>query len=428
MTALGQHEIVALFLSVAVLLGTARSLGELFSKYRQPVIIGEILAGILLGPTVLGSIAPEFSAWLLPSTGNAPVILQGFMMLSVALLLLLAGLDVDLSLVLRQGRAALLTSSMGFIFPWVVGFAAALLAPTLLGQPDSGGQTLVFALFFGTALTISALPVIAKTLMDLNLYKSKVGMVIMTSAMIDDLAGWILFSVILAVWGATGLHETNIGLIIVLTLGFTGLILTVGRRVIDRALQWRQQYLRGPGGGLSLVLVLACICAAATEAIGIHALFGAFLVGVAIGDSRHLGQQTREAIRMFVLCFFAPIYFASIGLRANFTANFDLVLIVTVFALGCIGKILGCGWGAYWGGLTRREALAVGFGMNARGMMAIVFGALAFQHGLIEEKMLVALILMAVATSMLGGPAMEWSLGRQRSRTEPQLAEKKVAS
>lgn len=428
MTALGQHEIVAFFLSLALLLGTARVLGELFSKYGQPAIVGELLAGILVGPTVFGYIYPEFSAWLLPATGKVPLVLGGFTLLSVALLLLLAGIEVDLPLVLGQGRTALLTSSMGFIVPWVTGFTAALLAPTLFGQSDDSGRKIMFALFFGTALTISAMPVIAKTLMDLNLYRSKIGMIVMASAMIDDLAGWLLFSVILAVWGAQASHGTSVGLIIVLTLGFAGLMLTVGRWMIDRALRWRQQYLGGTGGGLSIALTLACICAAATEAIGIHALFGAFLVGVAIGDSRHLGKQTREAIKMFVLSFFAPIYFASIGLRVNFAAHFDLLLVVTVFALGCVGKILGSGLGAYWGGADKHEALAVGFGMNARGMMQIVFGTLAFQHGLIEERMFVAFVIMAVATSMLGGPGILWSLGRSRPSTEPHAVGKEVAS
>lgn len=426
MKALGSHEIVTFFLSIAFLLGVTRGLGELFLKYRQPVIVGEILGGILLGPTVLGYVAPEFSARLLPNTGNAPVVLEGFMVLSVAFLLLMAGLDVDLSLVWRQGRTILLASSMGFILPWVIGFSAAIVAPALLGQPDDGGHSIVFALFFGTALTISSLPVIAKALMDLNLFKSKAGMVIVTSAMIDDLAGWIVFSVVLAIGGTMSSSRPNIWLTVVMTVGFAMLMLTVGRWAIDRALKWRQRHLAGPGGGLGMVLVLTCICAAATEAIGVHAIFGAFLLGVAVGDSKHLGQQTRESIKIFVLCFFAPIYLASIGLRANFTAHFDLPLIMAVLLLGCAGKILGGACGAYWGGMTKREMFAVGFGMSATGIMQIVVGTVAFQHGLIGEKMLVAFVIMAVVTSMLSGPAIEWSLGRRRPATQPKAVGEEI--
>ena len=410
------QDIITFFLGLAVLLGVARAVGELALRYRQPVIVGEIFGGILLGPAVFGYVAPEFSGWLLPITGGASTVFEGLTVLSAALLLLVAGLEVELSLIWRQGRGVLSTSLMGFVLPFGVGFAAVWLFPGSIGQQHIGADQRLFALFFGTALTISALPVIAKTLMDLNLFKSRVGMVVMAAAMLDDLVGWIFFSVLLGLSSAGGLSGMNIGWTIGLTIGFTVLLLTAGRGAANRVLPWVRERLTWPGGVLGFVLVSALAGAAATEAIGIHAVFGAFLVGIAIGDSKQLDEKTRDIVKQFVLNFFAPLYFVSIGLKVNFAAHFDVALIMLVLALGCLSKVVGSGLGAYWGGFGKREALAVGFGMNARGMMQIIFGTLAFEHGLIGESMLVAFVVMALVTSVLAGPMMERFMGQRRQQ------------
>jgi Kef-type K+ transport system membrane component KefB len=183
--------------------------------------------------------------------------------------------------------------------------------------------------------------------------------------------------------------------------------LVVGRWVINRVLPWIQKNLSWPGGVLSISLGFCFLGAAFTEYIGLHAILGAFIVGIALGDSVHLQEREREIIHQFVTNVFAPLFFVSIGLRVNFITNFDWQLVTLVMFLAVVCKVFGASLGAYMGGLTKRESLAVGFGLNARGAMEIILGTLALNAGLIDEKMFVALVVMALFTSMISGPLMK---------------------
>jgi len=258
-------------------------------------------------------------------------------------------------------------------------------------------------LFFGTAMAISALPVITRILMDLNIFKTKVGMIIIAAAIFDDLTGWLIFSLILSMLGQEG-EVTHIGYTISLIIGFGLFMLIIGKRLINRALPWIQTKLSWPGGVLSICLGFCFLGAAFTEAIGLHAILGAFIMGIAFGDSVHLHEKAREIIHQFVTNVFAPLFFVAIGLKVNFIENFDLPLVLLVLFLAVCCKIFGASLGGYLGGLTKRESLAVGFGLNARGAMEIILGTLALNVGLIDSKMFVALVVMALVTSIISGP------------------------
>src|SRR5580692_2061397 len=193
---LSQHDVMTMFLALAVLLGTAKLAGELMHKLGQPAVLGEILAGILLGPTMLGHFNPQIYAFLFPGTGTMPIVLETVTTIGVVFFLLTAGLEIDLRSIFRQGKSALLVSIFGVAFPFASGVLAASAFPRYMGA-EAGANPVIFALFVGTALSISALPVIAKILMDLNLLRTEMGTVIISSAMFDDLVGWILFSFVL---------------------------------------------------------------------------------------------------------------------------------------------------------------------------------------------------------------------------------------
>jgi Kef-type K+ transport system membrane component KefB len=399
-----QH-ITVMFLSLGILLGVARLLGELAQRWRQPAVLGELLAGILLGQTILGSIAPEISAFLFPLHGPSAIALETIATLAIVLFLMVAGIEVDLSTIWRQGKVGLRVGIASMIIPFLCGLAAAWLAPRFLGRhPDA--DPFIFALFFAIAMSISALPVIAKTLMDMNLYRSDLGMVVISAAIFNDLAGWIVFAVVLGLMGAPSGNVHNITLTITLTLAFAGAMLTAGRWLIHKVLPFVQAYSRWPGGELSFTLTLAILAAAFTEWIGIHAIFGAFLVGVAVGDSSHLRERTRVIIEQFVSFIFAPVFFASIGLKVNFLTHFDGPLVLTVLVIACVCKLAGGTLGARWGGMPSRESWAVGFAMNSRGAMEIILGLLALEAGIIPQRLFVALVIMAIVTSMMSGPAM----------------------
>jgi Kef-type K+ transport system membrane component KefB len=412
---LGHADVVHLLVQLSIMLVMGRLFAEVFRKLNQPAVIGEIIAGILLGPTVLGMLQPEWFEALYPHNAAAGVVLTGFVQVAVIMLLFIAGLEVDLHIVVQQGRQALTTSMFGLIIPFSIGFIFPYFFPTFFGIADANGR-LTFALFMGTAMAITALPVIVRILMDLNLFKSKMGLLVVASAMVDDLVGWIIFSVILGLIGKkTGEHMPLFNTII-LTIGFAAFMLTIGRGLLNRLLPWINRKMAWPGGVLSVSLALCFLAGAFTEYIGIHAIFGSFIMGVALGDSEHFSERAKEIVHQFINNIFAPLFFVSIGLRVNFFLNFDLGLTLIILAIAFTGKIVGSGLGTRLGGFSWKESLAAGFGMNARGAMEIILGLIALENGLINEKVFVSLVIMALITSMTSGPLMKWSLARKWER------------
>lgn len=415
MSHLAPHELLTLFLALGVLLGAARLLGQIAQWLHQPAILGEMLAGIVLGPTVLGHCAPRAFEALFPATGPNAVALDAITNLAIVLFLLVAGMEVDLSTIWRQGLVAFKVGLGSVIVPFGLGLTAAWTAPQLLGR-TSDADPVIFALFFGTAMSISALPVIIKTLFDLDMYRTDLGMIVVSAAVLNDVLGWTVFAVILGMLEGPHSDRFSPAVTIGLTLVFAGLVLTVGRWLNHKLLPYLQAYTPSPSGVLGYAMTLALLGAALTEWIGIHAIFGSFLVGIAIGDSSHLRERTRFIIDQFVSFIFAPVFFASIGLKVNFVDHFHWPLVLTVLLIACAGKLIGALLGAKWSRIPPREAWALGFAMNARGAMEIILGLLALQARLIDDRLFVALIVTAIATSAVSGPAMQRILGHRRPR------------
>ncbi len=419
--ALAAGDMVRLLAALAVLLFSARLLGETARRLGQAPVLGEIIAGIALGPTILGRAAPGAFEWLFPASGSVSLVRESIAGLALVWFMFAAGLEVDLSTVLRRGRAALWVSLAGIVVPFAVGFGAAAVAPDLFGREgDVSDRT--FALMLATAVAISALPVIARTLLDLDLYRTDFGALVIAAAVINDLLGWLIFASLLALVQADGGGATvgaaglQLPLVLVGVLAFAALVLTLGRWLLDRALPHVQVWASFPAGGLGLGLSLALAGAALTEALGVHAIFGAFLVGVALGDSRHLRERTRSTIEQFVGGGMAPIFFATIGLTTDFAAAFDPLLCALVLAIACVGKIGGGLLGSRLAGLARREALATGIALNARGAMEIILGLVALRAGLIGERLYVALVVMALVTSLMCPPLLRAILKPPRKR------------
>jgi Kef-type K+ transport system membrane component KefB len=407
-------EQVAIFLlSISLMLFMAKLFGELFTKIKQPAIIGEIIAGVILGPTILGNISPEIFNLLFPSDNILKIALDGITTLAVVLLLLVSGLEVDLSIVLKYRRTAIATSVIGIIVPFVMGFVISYLSPEFMGltNPD---MRVVFSLFIGTAIAISSLPVIAKILIDLKIFKTQIGFIIISAAMLNDIIGWLIFSVILGMTGQSE-HGFTFTETLFLTIIFLFVVLLFVRRLTNKAIPWIQEKLTFPGGILNFILILGFVGAAFTEFIGIHAILGAFILGIAIGDSAHLKEGTREVIQQFITNIFAPLFFVSIGLRVNFIDNFELPIVLVLLVIAFVGKVTGCSLGARLGGLKKNDALAVGFGMSSSGAMGIIIGLLALQYGLIQGNVFVGLVIMALFTSMTSAPLMNFFLKRKYS-------------
>ncbi len=419
------EQITTFLLSISIMLFAAKLLGELFIKFKQPAIIGEILAGILLGPTILGLISPSTFNFLFPQNNEIKVALDGITNIAVIMLLLVSGLEVDLSIVIKHRKTAVSTSIIGIIIPFILGFGITYFFPNLMGLLAAEDR-IVFALFIGTAIAISSLPVIAKILMDLKIFKTQIGFIIISAAMLNDLIGWLIFSVILGMIGANS-HGLTFTETLIYTLLFVVFMLLVGRKIINKFLPWIQNKLSFPGSVLNFILILGFLGAAFTEFIGVHAILGAFIVGIAIGDSVHLKENTREIVQQFITNIFAPLFFVSIGLQVNFIANFNIVIVLVLLILALAGKVIGCSLGARIGGLKKNESLAVGFGMSSSGAMGIIIGLLALQFGLIHEEVFVGLVIMALFTSIASAPMMNYFLKQgDKTKLEYLLKEKFV--
>ncbi len=404
---MNEHDVLGFLLALAVLLGAARLLGELARAVGLPLVVGEIAAGILVGETGLGRLSPRTYAFFF-AKGTPQAMIGAYTSLAVVLLLVVAGLEVDLGIVKRRGKSALLVSVLGMVMPLAGGWALGHLVPDDLVPPE---RRHLFALFMGVALSISALPVIAKTLLDLGLFKTDVGLLVMTAAMVNDLVGWIAFSVLLGPMRGGEMDLARTGVTVALALGFAAASLVLGRPLVDRALALLdRQPEAAPGRILSFVIVVAVLGASVTQAIGIHAVLGGFIVGVTIAESPRLRERTRQTVTQFVTNVFAPVFFASVALRVDFLKSLDVGLCLSVFAIASVAKVIGCGVGARLSGLPMRESWAIGFGLNARGAMEIILALLARDAGLVDDRVFVALVTMAIGTSLVAGPMMKWLL------------------
>lgn len=402
---MSEHDGVVFLLSLAALLGVARLLGELARSLGLPAVVGELSAGLLLGKTLMGRALPDAFAFLFPS-GAPKIMLGAYNTVAVVLLLVVAGLEVELGVVKRRGRTAALVSLLGIVVPLAGGALLGMLLPASF-LPDADRREL-FAMFLGVALSISAMPVIAKTLLDLGLFKTDIGLLVMTAAMLDDLIGWVAFSVLLAPMHGTSVELSHVVKTLGLATAFVLACLILGRPLVDRALaRIELQAELAPGRILSLLIVLAILGAACMQGLGIHAALGGFVIGVMVGDSPRLRERTRHTVQQFVTNIFAPVFFASAALRVDFVSNFVPLLCIVIFVVATLAKLLGCTIGARVTGLTWRESFAVGFGLNARGAMEIILALLAREAGLIDDRIFVALVTMALGTSVLAGPMMK---------------------
>ncbi|CAN5677366.1 hypothetical protein BH11BAC1_BH11BAC1_10930 [soil metagenome] len=411
MQTLSHSDVVVLFTSISIMLLASRMFAELGKKIKIPIVMGEMILGVILGPSIVGNLFPEFFDHFFPETGNVAISMNAITQISVVMLLFVAGMEVQLPVVLKQGKLALYTSLTSLAIPFTIGFLVAWLRPDIF-QLQSEGSHLLLSVFFGTAMAITALPVIARILMDMKMFRTKLGMLIMAAAMFNDLIGWLIFSIVLAMMDHRGVGS-DLGLTIIYVLAFGAFMLTIGRKLLSKSLPYIQTKLSWPGGVLSFSLGLCFICAAFTEGMGVHAIFGAFIMGIALGDSVHLHERAREIIHQFVTNIFAPLFFVSIGLHVNFIEHFNLQLILLVLLIASVGKITGAGIGAYMGGLNFRKSLAVGFGMNARGAMEILLGTIAFKAGIIQADLFVALIVMALLTSISSAPLIKWAIQKE---------------
>lgn len=407
---LTHDEQVAMLVSLLCMLGLGRLLGELAMRLKQPCVLGEILAGVLLGKTVLGRAWPAAWKFLFnPDSPNGIAVIR-IGTLAVTFFMLVAGIEMSLNTVMRRIKQSVVVSAGGIIVPFVAGFLLAYFTYSKF-DPPATVKRFNFAFIIGVAMSITALPIVAKTLRDLHLYRTDMGMTVMAAATIDDLLGWALFAVSISISGGTSHGPGLIPALVLLPVFVVGMLI-IGRWIFNLILPWVQAYLSWPGGVFGFIGTVSLASASFAQYIGVHSTLGAFMTGVALGDSMHLRDKTRGTLDQFVSFLFVPIYFTGIALNVDFISHFDPLIVFSVLAVACVGKLVGSFSASRLAGLTNRESLAVCVCMNARGAVEIILANVALENKLIKEPVFVALVIMAISTSMLPGPLLVRILGR----------------
>lgn len=421
------HSLLVFLLQVGLLLAAALLLGRLASRVGMPAVVGELFAGVLFGPTVLGHGAPRLSAWLIPRADTQFHLLDAVGQIGVVLLVGVTGVEVDLGLVRRRRATALRVGFAGLAIPLALGVAAGFAAPgSLLSGTTTRG---VFALFVGVAMCVSALPVIAKTLSDMKLLHRNIGQLTIAAGVVDDVVGWLILSIVSAM-AVTGLHGRSVGLSLAYLAAVLAFAATVGRPLIRAALSWAGR--SGEGGPTIAVAVLTMVLGAATtQAMGLEAAFGAFLAGLLIGSAGGVELATLAPLRSVVMAVFAPLFFATAGLRVDLTVlRHPAALLVTAAALAIAvaGKFTGAFLGALTSRLSRWEALALGAGMNARGVIQIVVATVGLRVGVLNTETYTIVILVAITTSMMAPPILRFATSRIAQTDEEETRRRRLAT
>jgi Kef-type K+ transport system membrane component KefB len=401
-------ELLIFLLQIGALLVTALILGRLATRVKLPAVVGELLAGVVLGPTVFGHLAPGAWTWMFPADVNQAHMTDAVAQIGLLLLVGLTGAQLDLGPIRRRGTTAMTVSLAGLLIPLAGGVAVGLLLPVALVAPSTDRPT--FAMFLGVAMCVSAIPVIAKTLMDMRLMHRNVGQLTLAAGMVDDAVGWFLLSVVSAM--ATGaVHGWSVALTVAQLFAFVALAALIGRPLVRGAfkLAGRSEE-AGPTVAVAVAVVLAG--AATTHALGLEAAFGAFVAGALIGvpgTSRVIPAGRLGSLRTFVMWVAAPIFLATAGLRMDLTVLGDPIVLLAalvVLAVAILGKFAGAYLGGRLSRLSGRECLALGAGMNARGVVEVVVALAGLRLGVLTTAMYTVIVLVAIVTSLMAPPLL----------------------
>lgn len=396
-------DILLLLSQIAGILVAARLVGRAVALVGQPRVVGEMLAGIMLGPSLLGRVAPEVSSVLFPHSSLG--FLSALSQIGLVFFMFLVGLELDLKLLRGQGRAAVITSHASIITPLFLGVCLAVfLYPRL--SDDSVGFT-AFALFLGAAMSVTAFPVLARMLAERGMLKTRLGSVTIAAAAVDDVTAWCILAIVIVIARTT---EATVP-IPVMVVG-TGVYVAVMLTVVRWALRWLERAFQRSGGLsqdiVSIVVFFVLASAWVTERLGVHAVFGAFLAGVVMPRDDQLVRPLLDRFHDLMVILFLPLFFAFTGLRTSVAlitgdlwAFCALIIVVAV-----VGKLGGSALAARTSGMSWRESWAIGTLMNTRGLMELVVLNVGLDIGVISPALFAMMVLMALVTTFLTSPVL----------------------
>lgn len=409
--------ILAAQLLLLMLVG--RLLGEAMLRFGQPAVMGQLIGGLVLGPSVLGFLFPDWQHFLFPAMKAQKAMLDGIAQFGILVLLLLTGMETDLGLARRTGRASAVASAFGIVVPFACGVGLGLALPeSMLPDPQ---MRLITALFLGTALSIASVKIVATIIREMNFTRRTVGQVILASAVIDDTIGWMITAVIFSLALHGSIDAFAMARSIIGTLVFMAVSLTVGRRVVFYVIRWVNDYFASEFAVITAILLIMLGMAIVTDLIGVHTVLGAFVAGILVGESPILTRHIEEQLRGLITAFFMPVFFGTAGLSADLTKLADPLLLtftIGLILIASLGKFGGAFAGARFAGLTGREALALGTGMNARGSTEVIIATVGLSMGALSNTLFTMIVAMAVITTMAMPPTLRWALSRVPLRKE----------
>lgn len=404
-----------LLLDLAIIIVAARTCGAIAKRMGQPAVIGEVIAGIILGPTLLGRLFPGLPAIIFPPE----VPLKQIADLGLVFFMFLVGLELNTSLIRKQAGKSVAISLLGIALPFVLGTTLGFqLAPlNNAGHFTSGTshppEPMVFAIFMGAAMCITAFPILARFLAETGLYKAPVGVTALCAAAVDDVIAWILLAAVIGIAKSGSLMAAWQS--ILLTILFAGILFTVVRRLLEMLAKRYDATGTVTVDQVAIIVAGVLLSAMFTEMIGIHAIFGAFLFGVAMPKRSGMTHALTDRIEDFTSIILLPVFFCVVGLRTNLLTLDSVSLLgwtALILAIAILGKLVGTGVAAWLTGSTKREALVVGTLMNTRGLTELVILSIGLQLGVLSDQIMAMMVIMALTTTIMAAPIVNRLISR----------------
>jgi Kef-type K+ transport system membrane component KefB len=427
-----EHMVAIFLVEIMLMLFFGRLLGELMQRVGQPAVMGQLIAGILIGPSVFGALMPSAYNVIFPDVAAQKRMIDAISQLGILMLLLLTGMETDLKLVNRMRRTAFFTSLSGIIFPFACGYAVGQFLPAAM-LPDPS-QRLVTSLFLATALSISSVKIVAMVIMEVGFLRRNIGQIILASAILDDTVGWIIIAIIGGIASSGKVDIKGVGFAFLGTVAFLAVSFTFGRKVVAHIIRWTNDHLIIDVPVITAILVLMIAMALLTDYIGVHTVLGAFVVGILVGQSPILTKHIEGQLRGLIVALFAPIFFAVAGREIDLTilkSFYQIELALAFILIASFGKVIGCYIGGRLGKLGNREATALAIGMNARGSTEVIVATIGLSIGVLNRDLFTLIVVMAISTTLVTPPLLRWALaripptGEEKERLEREEAEAK---
>jgi Kef-type K+ transport system membrane component KefB len=401
------HVLLALVIVIAV----TRVIGLVFSHFHQPGVIGQVVGGILLGPSLFGWLAPEVSAFVLPAT-TMPF-LEIIAQIGIILYMFLVGLELDLKTLQKNAHTTVAVSHASIAVPFILGAVLSL----FLYQNFSGHGVpfTSFSLFLGVSMSITAFPVLARILSEKSLQKTKLGMVALTCAAIDDVTAWCLLAFVVSISKS---NASSAIVTLICTILYILFMFLVFKPILFRILKKIEEKDRVPEGGFAFIMVCLLLSAFVTELIGIHAIFGAFLFGAIISSEGLVTKDLTHRLEDFVRVLFLPAYFAFTGMRTEIglvSSLNDWMICGLLILVATVGKFGGTFVAAKFAGYTKRQSAMLGILMNTRGLVELIVLNIGLDLKVISPRLFAMMVIMALVTTFMTGPILEWLLRKDSS-------------